>query len=78
MAVRKIQTASGLRFVGYFKYEGRQISKRFTRRADAVAWEAEEKKALRQPMEQPCVLMFSQVSDAYLRDCEARSYLING
>ena len=72
MAVRKIQTASGLRFVAYFKYQSRQITKRFTRRADAVAWEAAEKKALRQPVEQACVLMFSQMSDAYLRDCEAR------
>ena len=72
MAVRKIQTASGQRFVGYFKHQGRQITKRFTRRADAVAWEAEEKKTLRRMEGQTCVLTFSLMSDAYLRDCEAR------
>ena len=72
MAVKKMQTRSGQRFLAYFKFQGRQINKRFTRKADALAWVEEEKSRLRQAAGQPCVLMFSSLSDAYLSDCEAR------
>lgn len=72
MAIRKVRTKAGIRYVAYFKYRGRQITKRFPRRSEAAAWEAEEKKRLRSLESQPCALMFSALMNAYLTDCESR------
>ena len=72
MAIRKIETKSGLKYVAYFKHMDRQITKRFIKRSDAVAWEAETKKKLRELENLPPALMFSKVAETYLLDCEQR------
>lgn len=72
MAIRIADRESGTVYIAYFKYQGRQYQKTLRTKAEAKAWEAEEKKRLKKQDSTPQSLLFSQACEVYLHDCEAR------
>ena len=72
MAIRTAYRTTGTVYIAYFKYQGKQYQKTLRTKAEAKAWEVEEKKRLKALPGTLQGMLFSQACETYLQDCEAR------